>query len=139
MASFNELLKKYVNKDYDELRTLANEACDRILAISARVLPQVEPFKIIISLAHAAIAVDGKLSQKEKKMLADVLGFDESDSKDLFDIDVTDAITVSESFASMLNSSECATVVLFVAAIAACDETIEPIESNFLIKLLSAE
>ena len=78
MATFNELMQKYVNSDYETLVHLAQQALVNLLPICKKVDTDNDGLFMTTSIILSAIAADGVLTGLEKKMLKDALGQDDA-------------------------------------------------------------
>lgn len=136
MNSFNELMQKFVNTDYNTLVSIAQQAISALMPTCKAVDPDNEGCLMLSSIVLAAIGSDGKLSVKEKQFLGDALGLkDELVDQyiGLYDAKMEELV---DKFTDDISAEVGANTVTLVAAIAACDETITRDESAFILKLI---
>ena len=134
--SFQDTLQDLVNKDYNELLGFAKIAIGELYPACKVVDEDHGGVFMMTSIILSAIAADGKLSGIEKKFLMELLDLDE-DKLNAF-VGMYDArmAELTDKFADALPAEMKAHVVMLVASIAACDETISREETAFLAKIL---
>lgn len=136
MATFNEIMQKYVNSDYDTLVELAQKALVNLLPACKAVDEDNDGLFMATSIILAAIGADGVLTGLEKKMLADALGQDEATIQKfigLYDSRMADLVN---HFADNTNDNIKADVMMLVTAVAAVDEKISREETSLIKKIL---
>ena len=137
MSSFNELMQKYVNTDYEVLVDLAKEAVRRLMPYCKKVDPDHNGNYMLASLILSAIGADGVLTALESKMLSDVMGLNTEEIKKLiamFDIRMAD---LADHFADNMNADTKADTLMLITVLAAVDEKISKEETAFIKKLMA--
>ena len=137
MSSFNELMQKYVNTDYEVLVDLAKEAVRRLMPYCQKVDPDHKGNYMLASLILSAIGADGVLTALESKMLSDVMGLNTEEIKKLiamFDIRMAD---LADHFADNMNADTKADTLMLITVLAAVDEKISKEETAFIKKLMA--
>lgn len=136
MSSFNELLQKWVNEDYETLVNMAKFAMVDVLPACKTYDPEHEGFLLISSIILSAVGADGKLSYKERCLMKDVLGLDDAMIDKYIGMYSSKMQDLVDKFADSMSSDLKAKIVMLVGAIAACDETISREETAFMHKIL---
>lgn len=72
MASFQEILQKYVNLDYEELVTLAKKNLAKVMPYFNSIAKDRKGVLICITFISACLAADGELSSLEIRFVNDV-------------------------------------------------------------------
>ena len=137
MATFNELMQKYVNEDYSTLVAFSQKALANLIPVCNKVDPDNDGFKMVSSLVLSAIGADGTLTALERKFLGDVLGLsDENISKyiKMYNSRMADLV---DHFADSLTTDIKADTAMLIICICACDEKISREETAFIRKLLA--
>ena len=135
MTSFNELMQKYVNTDYQVLVDLAKEAVSRLKVPCRTVDPDNDGNYMLCSLVLSAIGADGILSALEKKMLSDVLGLNEGEIQKLISMYDSRMPELSDYFVDKMGEDIKADAILLITTIASVDEKICKEETAFIRKL----
>lgn len=136
MASFNELLQKYVNADYEVLVSLAKGSAAKILPICKKIDDEHDGMLLLSAILLSAVAADGTFSDKEKQFISDVFGLSGDTVSALVKIYTGKEYDLVDKFADSLNSELKVEVINLVATVAACDETITRSESAFISNLI---
>ncbi len=137
MATFNELMQKYVNEDYSTLVVMAQKAMSNLIPVCRKVDAENDGFMMISSLVLSAIGADGTLTALERKFLHDVMGLsDESISKyiKMYNSRMAD---LADHFADNMSTDIKADTAMLIICICACDEKISREETAFIRKLLA--
>lgn len=137
MATFNELMQKYVNEDYSTLVAFSQKALANLIPVCKKVDPDNDGFMMVSSLVLSAIGADGTLTALERKFLGDVLGLsDENISKyiKMYNSRMADLV---DHFADSLTTDIKADTAMLIICICACDEKISREETAFIRKLLA--
>ena len=137
MATFNELMQKYVNEDYSTLVAFSQKALANLIPVCKKVDPDNDGFMMVSSLVLSAIGADGTLTALERKFLGDVLGLsDENISKyiKMYNSRMADLV---DHFAASLTTHIKADTAMLIICICACDEKISREETAFIRKLLA--
>lgn len=135
MATFNELMQKYVNEDYETLVSFAKHAMVNLLPACKKVDAEHDGFFMISSLVLSAIGADGVLTSLERKFMRDVMGLsDENISKyiKMYDSRMAD---LANHFADNMGTELKADAAMLIVSICACDEKISKEETAFIRKL----
>ena len=137
MTKFNELMRKYVNEDYNTLVGLAKTSVNVLMPVCKQIDADNDGFLVLMSIVLAGVAADGVLTGKEKKFLQDVLGLS-SDSVDKRISMYTGNMTeLTDKIADAGNDDLKFAIVNLVASICACDETIKREEAAFIYKIMA--
>lgn len=137
MATFNELMQKYVNEDYSTLVVMAQKALSNLIPVCKKVDADNDGFMMVSSLILSAIGADGTLTVLERKFLHDVMGLsDESISKyiKMYNSRMAD---LADHFADNMSTDIKADTAMLIICICACDEKISREETAFIRKLLA--
>ena len=134
--SFQDTLQNLVNKDYDELMGFAKIAIAELYPACKVVDEDNGGVFMMTSIILSAIAADGKLTGIENKFLMELLDLDEDKLNTLIGMHDARMADLTDNFADALPAEMKAHVVMLVATIAACDETISREETAFLAKIL---
>lgn len=135
MGSFNELMQKYVNTDYDTLVSFAMEAVNRLLPACKKVDPDHNGYYMLTSLILSAIAVDGKLSPLESKMLSEVCNLDNAGIQKMIGMYKSDMVGLANYFADNMGEDAKADAIMLITTFAAIDEKICKEETAFIRRL----
>ena len=135
MASFNELMQKYVNTDYNVLVDLAKEAVRRLTLPCQRVDPEHNGNYMLASIILTAIGADGTLTALEKRMLCDVMGLDDATITKFIKMYDPKMVELTNYFADNMGDDIKADVCMLVTTIASVDEKISKEETAFIKKL----
>ena len=136
MASFNELMQKYVNADYSTLVSLAKKAMVNLIPVCKKVDTDNDGFMMLTSIVLSAIGADGKLSALEAKFLRDVMGLDDATIDKYIKMYNSKMPALVDHFVDTLGGDIKADTLVLVTCIAACDETISREECAFIRKLM---
>lgn len=137
MATFNELMQKCVNEDYETLLMMAKNALGKLLPICKLVDKDNEGVFMATSLVLSAIAADGYLTALEKKLLKDALGMDDATIQKFIGLYDSRMVELVDTFADNINDDVKVDVLMLVTAVAAVDEKISKEETAFIRKLMS--
>ena len=137
MSTFNEMMQKWVNTDYDTLVALAKEAVVRVMPACKRVDPKYNGNYMLTALLLSAVGADGVFSGLENKMLQDVMGLDEEDVKKLISMYDRRMADLADNFADNMSGDTKADVIMLVSAFASVDERINAEETAFIKKLFA--
>ena len=135
MATFNELMQKYVNTDYSTLVDLAKEAVKRLMPYCQKVDPDHNGNYMLASLVLSAIGADGVLTALESKMLGDVLGLDKEAIQKFIGMYDSKMPELANYFADNMNEDTKADTIMLITTIASVDEKIGKEETAFIRKL----
>lgn len=135
MATFEELMQKFVNSDYDVLLGLGKEAVSRVLPKCKAVDTENNGFFMLSSIVLSAIAADGYLTALEKKLLNEVLGLDEGTTQKFIQMYDSRMVELTDTFCDNLDTDTKADVIMLVTIVASVDEKISREETAFIRKL----
>ena len=135
MATFNELMQKYVNTDYPVLLDLAKEAIRRLTPPCQKVDPQHNGYYMLSSIILAAIGRDGQLTALEKKLLMESTGITEQEVSKLLGMYDPQMPDLVNHFCDNMGEDTKADTIMLVTLFAAVDEKICKEETTFIRKL----
>lgn len=135
MSSFNELMQKYVNTDYEVLVDLAKEAVLRLMPHCKAVDPQHNGNYMLLSLLLTAIGADGKLTPLESKMLGDVMGLERDAIQKMIGMYDSKMPELADYFADNMGTDTKADAIMLITVFAAVDEKICKEETALIRKL----
>lgn len=134
-TTFNELMQKYVNTDYEVLVDMAKEAIRRLKPVCVQIDPEYDGNYMLASLVLAAIGADGVLTALEKKMLQEILKLDEEAIQKLIKMYDPKMPDLVNHFADNMGDDTKADTIMLVTIFAAVDEKISREETAFIRKL----
>ena len=137
MATLNELLQDWVNKDYDELAFAAKRSLQDVMPLCLKVDPDNKGCAMATSIILTAIGADGTLTALEKRLLCDVLGCDEAFVQKMISLYDSRMVDLTDKFVDALDGENRAAVCVLVLAFIAVDEKISKEENALIHKLLS--
>lgn len=137
MATFNELMQKMVNEDYDTLVKFAQASLVRVMPQCKAVDKEHDGMFMAVSLILTAIAADGVLTGLEKRFLADALGMDKDTVQKFIALYDSRMDELVDKFADSLSTEGKADVMMLVTCVAAVDEKISKDETAFIKKLMA--
>lgn len=137
MATFNDLMQKFVNSDYETLVGFGQQALVKLLPICKKVDPEHEGFFMVSSIILAAIGADGVLTGLEKKFLGDVMGLKDENVDTFIKMYDSKMVELVDRFVDDINDEIKAHTVMLVSAVCAVDEKISREETAFIHKLLA--
>jgi uncharacterized tellurite resistance protein B-like protein len=135
MESFNSLMQKYVNTDYEVLVDLAKEAVKRLMPHCQKVDPQHSGNYMLAALILSAIGADGVLTALESKMLADVMDLNKEEIQKLIGMYDSKMPELANYFADNMGEDTKADAIMLITTIASVDEKICKEETEFIKKL----
>ncbi|MBE6734412.1 MAG: hypothetical protein E7563_03595 [Ruminococcaceae bacterium] len=136
MSQFSDILQELVNMSYDELLGMAKVAVNELRPVLRPMDKKCDGLFLILCIFFAAIGADNEVTALEKKFVIDALEIDEDLFNDLYsqcDKRVEDLIFEVTKKISRKHQSN---LVTLVAAVTACDETINREEAEYISKLL---
>lgn len=135
-VSFNELMQKYVNTDYEDLKTIAQKALVEIMPACEKVDPENKGMVMITGLILAAVSADGVLTKLEKQFLGDILGQSGETIDKLVTLYCGKEAALADQFVDNLGVDVKVNTVTLIACIAAVDEKIARDETALIHKLI---
>ncbi len=137
MATFNELMQKYVNSDYETLVQLGQRALANLIPACKAVDKENNGLFMATSIILAAIGADGVLTGLEKKFLADALGQNEATIQKFISLYDSRMAELVDRFADASNEDVKANILMLVTSVAAVDEKISREETALIKKILA--
>ena len=137
MSTFNEMMQKWVNTDYNTLVSLAKEAVVRLLPACKAVDTQYNGNYMLAALLLSAVAADGVLTGLENKMLQDVMGLSEDEVQTLIKMYDSRMADLADHFADNMSDDTKADAIMLITAFASVDEKISKEETAFIKKLFA--
>ena len=137
MASFNEIMQKFVNEDYDTLLSFAKTSLGKVLPACQAVDEEHEGMFMLTSIILSAIGADGTLTTIERRFLKDLLGLDDDAVSKMIGMYDSRMVELTDKFADGMPSEIKTDTLMLVTAIAACDEKISSEESAFIRRLMA--
>ncbi len=137
MSSFKALLQDYVNRDYEDLVRISRIAAEDLLPELDGAELQISNDALVLGAVLSAVAADGKLSERERSFMKDVLKIDDDSVDDLickYDSRMADAV---DNFVDASVTSVKANMLIIVTAVAAIDERISREETTLIKKLMA--
>lgn len=135
-TTFNELMQKYVNSDYETLVALAQKALVNLLPACKAVDPDNDGLFMATSIILAAIGADGVLTGLEKKLLKDALGQDDEVIEKFISLYDSRMVELVDHFADKTNDDIKADTLMLITAVAAVDEKISREETALIKKIM---
>lgn len=133
--NIDELLKTMVNKEYDELKAIAQTAVTRIIPPLKEIVGEDTAFGALVVFITTCVAADGNLTVNEKRLMNDVMGVAPENAKDVvqkgYDYDFTDK------FFDSCSDDMKKDLLLLCVAFFAIDESICKEETALLRRLIS--
>lgn len=137
MATFNELMQKYVNEDYSTLVFMAQKAMSNLIPVCRKVDADNDGFMMVSSLVLSAIGADGTLTALERKFLHDVMGLSDENISKYIKMYNSRMADLADHFADNMSADVKADTAMLIICICACDEKISREETAFIRKLLA--
>ncbi|MBQ8894534.1 MAG: TerB family tellurite resistance protein [Clostridia bacterium] len=136
MASFNEMMQKYVDADYETLVAIAKDSIVELLPTCKKVDTEHEGMFMLTSIVLSAIGADGVLTAKEKQFLRDVLGLSDEQISTFIKMYSSKMVDLVDKFADDLSQDIKIQTISLVLSVASVDEKISREETAFIRKLL---
>lgn len=137
MNEFGDLLQEIVNMEYDELLVMAKTSLENLMPTFKLLDKENNGVFMVVAVVLAAVGSDGKLTPTEKSFVCDLLNLEPDTVSSMIKMYDGRELEMADTIADSLNSDLKASMISFVAAIAASDESIKPEEVKFLTKLLA--
>ena len=137
MATFNELMQKYVNTDYPVLLDLAKEAIRRLTPVCKQVDPQHNGYYMLSSIILSAVGQDGVLTALEKKLLMESTGISDAEVSKFLAMYNPQMPELVNHFCDNMGDDIKADAIMLVPVFAAVDEKISKEETEFIKKLFA--
>lgn len=139
--TFSKLLQNYVNKDFEQLLLLANEALGIIAVAYKRVKPEGgATANFILPFIATAVVVDGQYTELEHKFVNSLLESSltyEEGTACMNTYAGTEVIDLVGQMIDVCGESVKKALVQFCLCFVAVDETISHEESEYIAKLLA--
>ena len=136
MNSWNDMIQELMSKSYEEKLDIARGALDGSLHVLKRLYPN-EWGKVLFCLFSSAIAADGALSEAEERFIAALLDLPTHSVKMIaagYSAATDDFV---DQLVDYLPTEEREALILLVACVAACDESLTRKESSFIERLIA--
>ncbi|MBE6594176.1 MAG: hypothetical protein J6L87_06390 [Clostridia bacterium] len=135
MASWEETMQQLVNEDYETLLEMAKEALRMTMPEIRRLYPN-EHAKVYYYVLSAALGADGDLTDLEKCFVSELLDIPMQSVKSIVAGYSKEAAEFVNHLVDYLPIEQRAPLIMLIACVAACDETISRDENAFLKKLM---
>lgn len=133
----NEILQDFVNKDYNELLSIAKRASADILPYCEKWDKTDEGAFLLLNILIASVNADGKISDLECKFIAELTG---STQETVRAVGVEILPELAENFVDLfvdsLELKEKSIAFTLIAAILACDKRIIVEENRFIRRIV---
>ena len=140
LEKFNALMQEYVNKSYDELLSIANNALGLAMNVFNEIAEDGNGAPYVVPFMSTTLAIDGKFTDLEYKFLNDLLGggVDYDAAKANVQSHYSDdAVEFVDKIIDACPSEMKAVLLTLVTCFAAVDETISVDEKRFILKLMA--
>ena len=137
MNEFGDLLQEIVNMEYDELLVMAKTSLENLMPTFKLLDKENNGVFMVVAVVLAAVGSDGKLTPTEKSFVCDLLNLEPDTVSSMIKMYDGRELEMADTIADSLNSDLKASMISFVAAIAASDESIKADEVKFLKRLLA--
>ena len=138
MSLLQDIMKKYVNLNYQKLVTTARLSAYIIYPACRAADGEDKCCSTIASIVLSALNIDGKITDKEKKFLSDVFYVDENTVEIFLDKYTDEMKERSTRFSAQLSDDLKTEVAKLVLCIGCADETITKEEALFMADLVRA-
>lgn len=135
-TSFDDLMRSYVNEDYDVLVATAKKTFNEFYPVCKKIDTENDGFVLVTAIILSAIGADGKLSALENKFLKDVIGFTDDTIDNLIKLYTGKEEAAIDSIVDQLNQDLKVSIITFICCLCACDETIKREESAYIKRLI---
>ena len=132
----NTFLQDFVNREYDELVSIAKTAIGKLYPACAAVDKDNDGFFMMTSIILTAIGADHTLTAKERALLRDVMNIDDDTISRYIKLYNSNMAELVDSFADNLSEEIKSHVMILVLSIMCVDEKISKEETAFIHKLL---
>lgn len=141
MATFREILQRYVNYSYDELLNIGKSNLAALVRSVSKYLEgdQEKTVIAVLMVCNICIGADGNISSKEVRFFNDLLGTKYSSSElsaMVKDFNTREVVEMVDDMADSMTSEEKAALLTVCTCFAAVDETINRDEIALLQKLI---
>ena len=136
MNSWNEMKRELMNKGFEEKLQVAKGALDGSLHVLKRLYPN-EWGRVLFCLFASAIAADGTLSEAEERFIGALLDLPTHSVKMIAAGYTAATDDFVDQLVDYLPDEEREALILLVACVAACDETMTRKESAFVERLIA--
>ena len=138
--TFGELLQDFVNKDYDELLSIANGALEVIIEAHSQISPDGQASDFILPFIATTLAVDGQYTQLEHNFLNSLLESDidyEEGKTCMQSYYNTEIFELVDQMIDACGNELKNAIIIFCLCFAAVDETITREGGAYIAKLLA--
>ena len=119
MATLNEVLQKYVNLEYEELVSTAQQALVNVLPVCKKVDPQNNGIAVATAIILSALAADGVLTGLEKRFLGDALGMNNETVQKMIGLYTSSMVELVDKLADAAGADVKADILTLVICVAA--------------------
>lgn len=136
VKSWNELMQELVSRGHSALLETAKEAMAALSPTLQRLYPN-EYGKVFYCIFSSVLAADGDLTTAEQAFIAELLGLPPRSIHMLMAGYTEASADFVDTLVDYLPERERQALILLVACVAACDESVSRTESAFLERLMS--
>ena len=137
MESWNEIMQRLVNEDYDTLLGMARGTLNDLIPVFKKIDTENEGAALMYFTLSSAVAADGKLTVIENKFLGDLLNLSTESNIRMLESHDSKIDDLVDKLVDSLPDHERTLLILLVATLAACDESITRDENAFLKRLMA--
>lgn len=137
MANMQQILRGYVNLKRDKLLALAKISLYNLYPVCRAADGNGIACSTIAAAVLSVINMDGKVDDKEKTFLQDLLNNDEKDTETLLGFYTKDMPDRTREFAKSLNGEMKVEIGRLALCLAAADENLSREEAFFVLDLIS--
>lgn len=138
IEKFNALMQEYVDKSYDELYNIANQALSVVMDVFNKVAKDGNGAPYVILFLSTTLAIDGKFTELEYKFLTDLIGnISYEDAKASVQAHYSnEAIDLADKLIDSCPDELKSVLLMLVTCVAAVDKTITVDEARYIAKLM---
>lgn len=136
MSLAQDVLRKYVNLDYQRLVSMAKLSLYNIYPVCREADGEEPACSTIASVVLSAIYADGKVALAEEKFLRDVLGIDEKDTELLINYYTFDMPDKIKKFSKNLSDEIKIEIAKLILCIGSADESLAKEEALFMLDII---
>lgn len=137
MESWNEIMQRLVNEDYDTLLGMARGTLNDLIPVFKKIDTENDGAALMYFTLSSAVAADGKLTVIENKFLGDLLNLSTESNIRMLESHDSKIDDLVDKLVDSLPDHERTLLILLVATLAACDESITRDENAFLKRLMA--
>lgn len=137
MVNIQQVLRGYVNLKRDKLLALAKLSLYNLYPVCRAADGDGIACSTIAAVVLSVINIDGKVDDKEKTFLQDLLDIDETDTEILLIHYTEDMPDRTREFAKKLSGEMKTEIARLALCLASADETLSKEEAHFVLNLIS--